>query len=137
MAGVHKKNLLLHLAHIGNGKTTTAILFYILPVLESGENVCIIGNEQSVDEFRQMILASVLFKDVYKRQDICGDEPDGFNLLSINEKRKIVYPLIKNIEELFGTKYKILTSWFWWKYELNRSFKEWADWYLFSDIINE
>ena len=64
LAGVHKKNLLLHLAHIGNGKTTTAILFYILPVLESGENVCIIGNEQSVDEFRQMILASVLFNKI-------------------------------------------------------------------------
>ena len=30
LAGVHKKNLLLHLAHIGNGKTTTSILFYIL-----------------------------------------------------------------------------------------------------------
>lgn len=64
LAGVHKKNLLLHLAHIGNGKTTTAILFYILPVLESGENVCIIGNEQGIDEFRQMILASVLFNKV-------------------------------------------------------------------------
>lgn len=38
--------------------------FYILPVLESGENVCIIGNEQSVDEFRQMILASVLFNKI-------------------------------------------------------------------------
>ena len=31
LAGVHKKNLLLHLGHIGNGKTTTAILVYILP----------------------------------------------------------------------------------------------------------
>lgn len=64
LAGVHKKNLLLHLAHIGNGKTTTAILFYILPIIESGENVCIIGNEQSIDEFRQMILASVLFNKI-------------------------------------------------------------------------
>lgn len=64
LAGVHKKNLLLHLGHIGNGKTTTAILFYILPVIESGENVCIIGNEQGVDEFRQMILASVLFNKI-------------------------------------------------------------------------
>ncbi len=64
LAGVHKKNLLLHLAHIGNGKTTSSILFYILPILESGENVCIIGNEQSVDEFRQMILSSVLFNKI-------------------------------------------------------------------------
>lgn len=64
LAGVHKKNLLLHMAHIGQGKTTTAILFYILPVLESGENVCIIANEQGIDEFRQMVLASVLFNKI-------------------------------------------------------------------------
>ena len=64
LAGVHKKNLLLHLGHIGQGKTTSSILFYILPALESGENVCIIGNEQDVSEFRQMILASVLFNKI-------------------------------------------------------------------------
>ena len=63
-AGVHKGHLLLHEGHIGNGKTTTAILFYVLPVIESGEDVCIIANEQGVDEFRQMILASVLFNKV-------------------------------------------------------------------------
>jgi replicative DNA helicase len=64
LAGIHKKNLLLHLGHIGNGKTTTAILMYILPVIESGENVCIIANEQCEDEWRQMMLASVLFNKI-------------------------------------------------------------------------
>lgn len=64
LAGVHKKNLLLHLGHIGRGKTTTAILMYILPVIESGENVCIIANEQEEDEWRQMILATVLSNKV-------------------------------------------------------------------------
>jgi replicative DNA helicase len=63
-AGVHKGHMLLHEGHIGNGKTTTAILLYVLPVVESGEDVCIIANEQSVDEFRQMILASVLFNKI-------------------------------------------------------------------------
>lgn len=63
-AGVHKGHLLLHEGHIGNGKTTTAILLYVLPVIESGEDVCIIANEQGVDEFRQMILASVLFNKI-------------------------------------------------------------------------
>lgn len=63
-AGVHKGHLLLHEGHIGNGKTTTAILMYVLPVIESGEDVCIIANEQGVDEFRQMILASVLFNKI-------------------------------------------------------------------------
>lgn len=64
LAGVHKKNLLLHLAHIGNGKTTSSILFYILPAIEHGENVCIIANEQGVEEFRQMILSTVLFNKI-------------------------------------------------------------------------
>lgn len=68
LAGVHKKNLLLHMAHIGNGKTTSSILFYILPAIESGENVCIIANEQDVSEFRQMILASVVFNKVKYRK---------------------------------------------------------------------
>lgn len=68
LAGVHKKNLLLHMAHIGNGKTTSSILFYILPALEAGENVCIIANEQGVEEFRQMILSSVLFNKINYRK---------------------------------------------------------------------
>ena len=68
LAGVHKKNLLLHMAHIGNGKTTSSILFYILPAIESGENVCIIANEQGISEFRQMILSSVVFNKVGYRK---------------------------------------------------------------------
>ena len=60
LMGVHKKNLLLHMAHIGNGKTTSAILFYILPSIRNGEDVCIIANEQDVSEFRQMILSTVV-----------------------------------------------------------------------------
>lgn len=61
LAGVHKQNLLLHCRSIGKGKTTTAILYYILPVIENGQNVCIIANEQNTNDFRQMILATVLF----------------------------------------------------------------------------
>lgn len=68
LAGVHKKNLLLHMAHIGNGKTTSSILFYILPAIEHGENVCIIANEQGVEEFRQMILSTVLFNRINYRK---------------------------------------------------------------------
>lgn len=68
LAGVHKKNLLLHMAHIGNGKTTSSILFYILPAIENGENVCIIANEQGVEEFRQMILSTVLFNKIGYRK---------------------------------------------------------------------
>lgn len=64
LAGIHKDNFLLHLASIGNGKTTTAILFYLLPVIESGENVLVIANEQNISEWRQMVLASVLFNKI-------------------------------------------------------------------------
>lgn len=70
LAGVHKQNLLLHLAHIGKGKTTSAILLYILPVIENGQDVCIIANEQGESEWRQMILASVLFNKIGKTSDI-------------------------------------------------------------------
>lgn len=70
LAGVHKRNLLLHLAHIGKGKTTSAILLYILPVIENGEDVCIIANEQQESEWRQMILASVLFNKIGKTSDL-------------------------------------------------------------------
>lgn len=60
LLGVHKKNMLLHLAGIGQGKTSSAIAWYILPAIEK-QDVCIIANEQSVSEWRQMILATVLF----------------------------------------------------------------------------
>lgn len=64
LLGVHKKNLLLHLAGIGNGKTSSAIAWYVLPVIENGESVVIIANEQSVSEWRQMILSTVLFNKI-------------------------------------------------------------------------
>lgn len=64
LLGVHKKNLLLHLAGIGQGKTSSAIAWYILPAIENGDDVTIIANEQGVSEWRQMILATVLFSKI-------------------------------------------------------------------------
>ena len=64
LSGVHKENLTLHCGGIGQGKTTTAIALYVLPAIESGENVCIIANEQSASQFRQIILSTVLFSKV-------------------------------------------------------------------------
>jgi len=63
LLGIHKKNLLLHLAGIGNGKTSSAISWYILPAIEK-QDVVIIANEQSVSEWRQMILSTVLFNRI-------------------------------------------------------------------------
>ncbi len=68
LAGIHKKNLILHLGHIGNGKTTTALLFFVLSVLESGEKIAILANEQDEEQFRQMILATVLFNRINYRK---------------------------------------------------------------------
>lgn len=70
LAGIHKRNLILHLAGIGQGKTTSALLMYVLPMVESGESVCIIANEQGEEEFRQMFLATVLFNRInYKKMN--------------------------------------------------------------------
>jgi len=68
MAGVHKGNLILHVGGIGQGKSTSAILFYVLPTIESGESIVIIGNEQDEDAWRQMILSSVLFNKIHYRK---------------------------------------------------------------------
>lgn len=68
LAGIHKKNLILHLGGIGQGKTTSALLFYVLPVLEDGEKICIIANEQDEEQFRQMILSTVLFNRINYRK---------------------------------------------------------------------
>lgn len=64
LLGLHKKNLLLHEAGIGRGKTTSAIHWYILPQIEDGEDVTIIANEQGVSEWRQMILSTVVFNKI-------------------------------------------------------------------------
>lgn len=66
LVGIHRKNLTLHLSGIGKGKTTTAVHWYILPAIEAGENICIIANEQDVTQWRQMILATVLFNKIDK-----------------------------------------------------------------------
>lgn len=85
LAGVHKDNFLLHLASIGNGKTTTAILFYVLPVIESGENVLILANEQNISEWRQMVLASVLFNKI----EYFGMNRQRFTLGHFNEEQRL------------------------------------------------
>ena len=63
LVGVHKKNLLLHLAGIGIGKTSSAIAWYVLPTIET-QDICIIANEQDVSAWRQMILSTVLFSKI-------------------------------------------------------------------------
>jgi len=44
--------------------TTSAISTYVIPVLESGESICILANEQDEEQFRQMLLATVVFNKI-------------------------------------------------------------------------
>lgn len=99
LVGVHKKNLLLHLAGIGMGKTTSAIAWYILPTIET-QDVCIIANEQDVSAWRQMILATVLFNKV--------GYPKGFDRHKMligkytEEQREAMRKAVKWLEEQPG-----------------------------------
>ena len=61
LLGVHKKNLMLHLSGIGFGKTSSAVAWYILPAIIDGHNVTILANEQDIDAWKKMIIATVLF----------------------------------------------------------------------------
>lgn len=64
LAGIHRKNLILHLGHIGQGKTSTSIFMYLLPTIESGEKVCVIANEQDENQWRQMLLSTIVFNKI-------------------------------------------------------------------------
>lgn len=64
LSGVHKSNLMLYIAGMGQGKSSSAIPMFILPAIEEGEDVTIICNEQDSDQFRNMIISSVLFSKI-------------------------------------------------------------------------
>ena len=63
LAGIHPDNLTLHIAGIGQGKTTTAILMYVFSMIKHSD-VTIISNEQGENEFRSMLVSSALFNKV-------------------------------------------------------------------------
>ena len=60
LAGIHK-GLTLYLGGIGQGKSSSSVPLFILPAIEDGNDICILCNEQTSDEYRSMIIASVLF----------------------------------------------------------------------------
>ena len=63
MAGIHK-GLTLYAGGIGQGKSSSSVPLFILPAIENGNDVCILCNEQTSDEYRSMIIATVLFSKV-------------------------------------------------------------------------
>lgn len=64
LAGL-QEGLTLHGAHIGKGKTTSAILLYVLPAIEDGTNVVILSNEQTESVFRQTLLGAIAFNELH------------------------------------------------------------------------
>lgn len=66
LLGIHRKHLMLHLGGIGQGKTSTAIAWYVIPAIKNGDNITIIANEQGESEWRQMLLSTVIFNEIKK-----------------------------------------------------------------------
>lgn len=62
--GIHMGHLEIILAGIGIGKTSISIPLFILPTIKAGHDVVIMANEQGVDEFRMMILSTVVFNEL-------------------------------------------------------------------------
>jgi replicative DNA helicase len=62
--GVHRKNLYILAGHSGTGKTSFACANYILPLLEQNEKVCIISNEQNINEYKRLLLGTVISNEV-------------------------------------------------------------------------
>ena len=61
----------------------------------------------------------------YEWDDIFGEKPTDYKIYCDEYMNKI--------ENLMGDKAPMLTSWYWWKYELNRTFKEWINWYMWGE----
>lgn len=64
LCGLHKGTLSFLLAHSGNGKTSFALPMAIIPIIESGEKLLILANEQQCNEWRQMLLSTVMFNKI-------------------------------------------------------------------------
>ncbi|CEQ01633.1 putative replicative DNA helicase [[Clostridium] sordellii] len=64
LAGLHRGTLNLLLAFSGGGKTSFALPLAVLPIIESGEKMVIMANEQDEMEWRQMLLATVMFNRI-------------------------------------------------------------------------
>ena len=60
IGGIHSGNIMLHTAFSGIGKTSSLIPLIILPLLEAGQRVILLINEQSGDAWRGMMLTSII-----------------------------------------------------------------------------
>lgn len=70
LLGIHRSTFNILLANVNAGKTTFGLALYVMPLIKAGENVLIIGNEQTATEFRLLLLGMVLFNEIgYKKMN--------------------------------------------------------------------
>lgn len=62
--GLHKKCVNIFASPSGKGKTSFCTSTYILPVLDSGENVIIVANEQDISAWKHLFLATILSQKI-------------------------------------------------------------------------
>ena len=86
LAGIHTSNLILHLGGIGQGKSSSALLMYVLPILEAGEQVLIVANEQNEEQFAQMLLGTILFNRIQNRKGSMNRQKLLFGKFTDDEK---------------------------------------------------
>src|SRR5699024_3402349 len=58
--GLHRSNVQIFAGFSGTGKSSYVVHSYILPILDSGEDITIIANEMNLDAWRHLFLATVL-----------------------------------------------------------------------------
>ena len=85
-------------------------------------NECNLANNKELCD--RLGLAWVRLNE-YEWDDILGDKPTDY--------KSYCNGYMDKIENLMGDKASMLTSWYWWKYKLNRTFKEWINCYMWGE----
>ena len=85
-------------------------------------NECNLANNKELCD--RLGLAWVRLNE-YEWDDILGDKPTDY--------KSYCNGYMDKIENLMGDKAPMLTSWYWCKYKLNRTFKEWINWYMWGE----
>jgi replicative DNA helicase len=63
MGGVRDRNVIIIGAKTNLGKTSFAFAAFVLPLVRQGIKTCIISNEQGLDDFRSIMITSILFTE--------------------------------------------------------------------------
>lgn len=90
------------------------------------------------EEYKENLMKAWVKLNDWEWDDAVGEKPEsfddmpkaytGFNEIKSDEvtKHQYISPKMRWIEDQIGLP---MCSWAWWKYELNRTYEEWNDWY--------